>query len=296
MLQVLAVAFELIDHAQHAGAIGHLQRLSNLFERVERESAQERTHLARIQFSATAGDGLVERRERITNAAFAGLCQDSQHLWIGFDALLTADPLHAGHHFLEIHGTKTEMLAARRDGRRNLVGFGGTQNEDSPSGRFFNGFEQGVKSFACNLVRFVDDKYFITVPRRLIAHVLPQFAHFVDPAVGGGVDFDHVDRTSGGDFDATRTHPTRLRGRALDAVQTACQDARHRSLTGAPLARKDVPVGDALLANCIFERRLDMLLVHDVRKRLRPVLPGNDLVHLCGGMLARPRVIRGTQI
>src|SRR5258707_11849316 len=41
------------------------------------------------------------------------------------------------------------------------------------------------------------DEYLVFVAGRLVADVFAQLAHFVDSAVGGGVDFDDVDRAPG---------------------------------------------------------------------------------------------------
>ena len=45
---------------------------------------------------------------------------------------------------------------------------------------------------------FVDDEDFVAVARRAEADVLAQLAHFVDAAVGGGVDFNDVDGAAAG--------------------------------------------------------------------------------------------------
>ena len=87
---------------------------------------------------------------------------------------------------------ETELLAARGDGGRNLVRLGGAQDEHHPLGRLFQRLEQRVEGFAGDLVRFVDDEDLVAVARRAVADVLAQLAHFVDAAIGGRVDLDHV--------------------------------------------------------------------------------------------------------
>ena len=100
-------------------------------------------------------------------------------------------------HFGEIHRAEAELLAARRDGGRNLVRFGGAQHEHHPFGRLFQRLQQRVESFAGDLVRFVDDEDLVAVARGTVADVFAQLAHFVDAAIGGRVDFDHVRRIAG---------------------------------------------------------------------------------------------------
>ena len=98
------------------------------------------------------------------------------------------------------------------------------------------------------------------------------------------------------DLEATGAHAAGRGGRALDAVQAARQNAGNSGLPGAALAGKNVAVRDALLRDGVFERGADVLLADQLGKRLRPVFPGDDLVHEgVGGEYARPRVIRGTR-
>ena len=205
-----------------------------------------------MQRVAAAGDGLIERRKRIAHAALAGLRQHGERFGIRLDAFLLADPRHARDQLVEIHRAKAEVLAARRDGGRNLVRFRGAEHEHGPGRRLFDGLQQRVEGFVGDLVGFVDDENLVAVARRLIAHVLAQLAHFVDAAIGGGVDFDHVHRAAGGDFLATRAHAAGLVGGTVHAVQAARQDARHGGLAGAALARKNVAVRDAVLRDGVF--------------------------------------------
>jgi len=174
------------------------------------------------------------------------------------------------------------VLAARGDGGGDLVRFRGAEHEDHPGRRLFDGLQQRVESLIGDLVRFVDDENLVAVARRLVAHVFTQLAHFIDAAVGGGVDFDDVRGAAGGDFQAACAHPARRGRGALDAVQAARQDARNGGLAGAALSRKDVAVGNAFLGDGVFERGLDVLLVDHVLERLRPVFSGDYLVHGAG--------------
>jgi hypothetical protein len=83
-------------------------------------------------------------------------------------------------------------------------------------------------------------------------------------------------------------------GRALNAVEAARHNARNGGFSRAPLAGKNIAMGDAALRDGVFESGFDVFLADQLRKRLRPVLAGNDLVH--EGDYARPRVIRGTRV
>ena len=161
----------------------------------EKAPSSARTSAA-FELRAAAGDGLIQRRERIAHAAFAGLRQHGQRFGVGLDAFLPADPRHARGQVLETHRAKAEMLAARGDGGRDLVRLGGAEHEDHPRRRLLDGLEQRVEGLAGDLVGLVDDEDLVAVARRLVAHVFAQLAHLVDAAVGGRVDLDDVHRAA----------------------------------------------------------------------------------------------------
>jgi len=174
------------------------------------------------------------------------------------------------------------VLTARSDGGGDLVRFRGAQHEDHPWRRLFDGLQQRVEGLTGDLVGFVDDENLVAVARRLVAHIFAQLAHFIDAAVGGGVDFNNVRSAAGGDFEAACAHPARRGRGAFDAVQAARQDARDGGLPGAALSRKNVTMGDAFLGDGVFEGGLDVLLVDHLPERLRPVFSSDYLVHGAG--------------
>ena len=154
-----------------------------------------------------------------------------------------------------------------------------TEDKNHPVGRFFQGLEQRVEGLAGDLVRFVDDEDFVAVARRPVAYVFPQLAHLVDAAIRCRVDLDHIRRVPRRHFQAACAHAAGVNGWALNTVEASRQDPGDRGFPGAALSGKNVAVGDPLLQNRIFERRADVFLADQFRKRLRTVFPGNDLVH-----------------
>ncbi len=145
--------------------------------------------------------------------------------------------------------------------------------------RLFDGLQQRVESLARDLVRFVDDEDLVAVARGLIADVLAQFAHLIDAAIRCRVDFDHVDRSAGRDFEAARADAAGLIGRAFFAVEAAGDDARGGGLAGAALAGKDVAVRDAVLRDRVAQSGVDVLLVQHIVERLGTIFARDDLVH-----------------
>jgi len=98
----------------------------------------------------------------------------------------------------------------------------------------------------------------------------------------GRVDLDHVHGAAARDFQATGADAAGLRGGPLNAIQAARQNAGDGGFAGAALARKNVPVGNPVLGDSVFERGLDVFLIDHVVEGLRPVLAGDYLVHGVG--------------
>ncbi len=183
---------------------------------------------------------------------------------------------------------------------------GGAQDKDHPFRRLFERLQKRVKRLARDLMGLVDDEDFIAVARGTEADAFPQLAHFIDAAVGGGVDLDHIDGRARGDFRAARADSARRGRRSLDAIQTARKNAGDCRLSGPALPREDIAVGDPPLGDGVFEGGFNVFLADQLAKYLGAILAGDDLVH-CGafvrwrtmqarGAYARPRVIRGTRV
>ena len=159
------------------------------------------------------------------------------------------------------------------------MNFRGAQDENHPLGGLFQRLQQRVESVRGDLMRLIDDEHLISIARRTIADVVPQLAHFIDPAIRGRVDFDGVRSVAQRDFDAAGTYAAG-RGRGpLQAVQAAGQDARHGGLASAALPREDVSVGDPPLGDGVLKSGPDVLLANEVRKALGPVLAGEYLIN-----------------
>jgi hypothetical protein len=69
-------------------------------------------------------------------------------------------------------------------------------------GRLFQRFQQCVKGGVGNLVRFIEDVNLEAVSRWTVACPFAEFTNFVDAAIGGCIDLDHIDRISGANLRA----------------------------------------------------------------------------------------------
>ena len=100
----------------------------------------------------------------------------------------------------------------------------------------------------------------VAIARRAEANTFAQFTHFVDPAIGGGVDFNDVNGTTDGDLHATRTYATRRGGGPLNAVQKARHQSGNSRFASSTLAAEDIAMRNPALLNGVLERGLYVCL------------------------------------
>ena len=172
------------------------------------------------------------------------------------------------------------MLAARADGLGNIFGLRGRHHEDDVLGRLLQSLQQRVKRRVGDLVGFVQKIDFVAVSRRGIARCVPQFANLVDPAVGGGVDLDHVEGVAGANLLTGVANPARFgRGpfRAANlvaAIQRHGKDSGDGCFADAAMSAEDVPVGHPLLLESVAQGTSHVLLTGDIGEALGTVFAG----------------------
>ncbi len=194
---------------------------------------------------------------------------------------------------------KAEVLAARADGLGDVLGLGGGHHEDDVVGRLFESFEQRVEGSVGDLVRFVEDVDLVFVARGAVAGGVAELADLVDAAIGGGVDFDDVDRGAGADLGAGVAEVAGLGGRAgfaadgVAAIEGARQDARDGGFADAAVAGEDVAMRDAVLGERVEQRAGDVVLADDVGEARGAVLAGEDLVGHLAGLIVSPGCVEG---
>ena len=91
---------------------------------------------------------------------------------------------------------------------------------------FLQGLQQRVEGLLGQHVDFVDDVNLETASTWANGDVGTQLADFVDAAVAGTVNFQHVHVLTNGDRLASVTLVARLGGRAFFTVQTFCENPR----------------------------------------------------------------------
>src|SRR5581483_6209848 len=278
--RALALGNEAIDQAEHVFAGVARHRAEHLLERLGGDRAGQPAHGLRGDLAGGRGDGLVHDAERVAQGAVAGLGEHGEGGVVSRDCFASGDVAQLAHDFVELHGVEAEVLRARADGLGNVFRLRGGHHEDNVAGRLLERFQQRVEGGVGDLVRLVEDVDLVAVARRAVSGRVPQLADFVDAAVGGGVDFDHVHRTAFADLDARFALAARLRDWFVTrpAVQRHRQNERHRRLADAAMSAEDIAVRDALLGERVPGRRGDVRLADDVGKFLWAVLPGQHLV------------------
>ena len=127
-------------------------------------------------------------------------------------------------------------------------------------------------------MRFVDDENLVVIPGWAEANILTQLAHFVDAAIGGGVDFDHIDRIALNHFNTRGTFATGVGGWALNTVEATSHNAGYCRFASSALPGKNVAVGNPFLSDCVIERVFDMLLTNQLIKIAGTILAGDNLI------------------
>ncbi len=145
-------------------------------------------------------------------------------------------------------------------------------------GRLFQGLEQRVERLLGEHVDFVDDINLELGGGRDVLDRLAQAADFIDAAVAGSVNFEHIERAAFGDFPATRVVVVESHCRSSGGVEALGKDARDGGLARAARPAKQVGVGDAVLLDGVGQGLGDVFLSHHLAEPLRAILPGYDLI------------------
>ena len=237
-------------------------------------------------------DGLIHDGEGIAHGAVAGFGEQGEGGVVDVELFLGGDGAELADDVVELDGVKAEVLAARADGLRNVLGLGGGKHEDGPVGRLFEGLEERVPGGVGDLVRLVeDDDLVLALVGGASLNLGGEQARVVDAAIGGGVDLFDVEgmrlledgvllARGRGDFAAVDADAAGLFRRALGradgraAVQCCGEDACDGRLADAAMAGEDVAVSDAVLRERVEQGARDVVLSDDVGEELGAILAG----------------------
>jgi hypothetical protein len=227
---------------------------------------------------------LVEHGQSVTDRAAAGPHHQPDHAGLDRDPLLLADAGQMVGHRLGRHQPERIVMGAAADRADDLLRLGGGEDEFNVRRRLLDQLEQGVETGRGDHVGLVHDVDLVTRVDRGEEGPFTQVAGVVDPAVGGGVDLDHVDaaRPAPGQVTAGLALPAGVGRRPLDAVQGPGQDTGARSLAAAARAGEEISVIDPVVEQGPAQRLGDMGLADDVREDVRPVAPVQSQGRLWG--------------
>ena len=94
-------------------------------------------------------------------------------------------------------------------------------------GRFFQGLEDGIECLLRKHVHFVNNVYLEARGGGGIADILADLAHFVDAAIGGAVNLNHIHALADGNCTTMFTLAARGVCRPLCAVEGLGKNPRH---------------------------------------------------------------------
>src|SRR5262249_32431447 len=239
-------------------------------------------HLVRGEPVAAEREQLVQHRLRVAHRAAGAPRDQLERLVVGLHVLGLYDLAQPFDDARQRDAGEVEALAARQDGQRNLLYVGGRENEFDMFGRLLQGLQQGVEGLGRQHMNFIDNIDLVARAAGAVLDVAADLAPFVNAAVAGAVDLEHVDVIAAGDALADFALAAGRRGRAVDAVERFRQDAGRGRFADAAGAGEEVGVGDAVAFQGVGQGAGDGVLADEVGEGLRPVAPRQDGVAFGG--------------
>ena len=289
--EILAGLRGAVDGLERGGPIAAEQRRHERADMDGRGGAEEPGHSRLVEPPLAVGDGGIEQRERVAQAALRGAHQHGQRRSLEGHLLLRQDLRQARGEQLGRNGLEVEALAAREHGGGNPLGLGGREDEDHVGRRLFQRLEKGVEGRAGEHVDLVDDVDLEPAAGGSVLDVLPERPDVVDTRVGGRVDLQDVHRSAGDEILAGGTGAAGLGAGARGAAQGLGQEAGGGGLPDPARSREEVGVRHAPRDEGVLERSRDRLLPDHGIERRGPPLPGQHLVRhgiMAGSVSARP--------
>ena len=187
-------------HRQQRGARVALgDRLGRVEDQLGVRHAEDVADVVELDVLAAVGDELLERAERVAEAAGRRAGDHVDRRLGDLDLLLDRHPAQHARDLLERRAVEVEAVAAVDDRGRHLVRLGRGQHEDDVRRRLLERLEERVPGRGREHVRLVEDEDAAAAAHRRERDVLAQRADVVDRVVRRGVHLDHVERGAGDD-------------------------------------------------------------------------------------------------
>ena len=269
--EILALVRELLEERQRPGRVAVDDEVAEPEERLLLDRAEELQHRLHRHVPLGRRRELVEGRHRVAEAAAGGAGDERERCLGHLDALTFGDGLEVAHDLGEPRSRQHERLAARADGREHLLQLGRAEDEDEVGRRLLDQLQERVERSVGELVRLVEDVDLVAALDRLQDDALADLADVVDPALGGRVHLDDVQRRAGRDRQACVAGSVRIGSRAVSAVERLGEDARERRLARSARPREEVRLANVAGRDRVLQRADDGLLADHVVEPLRTI-------------------------
>ena len=238
--------------------------------------AQKRDYIVIGDFRSTVGEHLIQRGKRVPHTTVRLPGDEAQCGGRDADLFMLRDRRQLFDNLCQRYAAEIEALAAGQDGNRNLLNFGGREDEFDVWRRLFQHFQQSVEGVFGEHVHFVNNKDLVAGTCGKVADIFLQFADVFHAGIGRAVDFDDVSGDAIGDFftGCALVAGIGKRRTGLFAIENFGQNACRRGFAHASRSAEQVGVMDAMIANGVFQRIGDMLLADQFGKSLRTPLTG----------------------
>ena len=270
---VVSLVGELLHEGQEAGRVPVDDEVEQAEEGIVVDRAEQLEHRGDGHVACRRRGQLVERRDRVAEAA-AGAAGDERQGGIGrLDALAVGDDAKHSRQLTESWTLEAEGLTARADGREHLREIRRAEDEDEVRRRLLDQLQERVEGGVGELMRLVEDVDLVAPLDRLEDHVVADLADVVDPALGRRVHLDDVERRARRDRPAGVALAARRRRGPVHAVERLRDDSRHGRLPGPTRAGEQVRLPHLVSLDRVAQRAHDRLLTHHLVEVLGPVLP-----------------------
>ena len=282
------------DREQHRARVARVDRVERLLQQLGIARPQDREHVLQGDLVAAVRHELLQRPQRVAEAAGRGARDRGDGLRGDRDRLGRGRAPQDARDLLDRRALEVEAVAAVHDRRRDLLRLRRRQHEDRPRRRLLERLQERVPRRRREHVGLVEDVHLAAPTHRRERHPFAQLADVVDRVVRRRVHLDHVQRARRRDRAARFTLPARLDRRPALAVQARRQDLRHRRLAGPARADEQVRVVHPPALHRVAQRPHDRLLPDHVRERPRTVAPvQRRLLQLRRRLRGRRRLVCG---